>query len=56
MGDESLDDDNLSASSTYWGYPARYARLGGKNAWAPQLAQAGEYLEVCEMELYKDYN
>jgi hypothetical protein len=46
MKDGSLSDDQFSASSAYWGYPAHYARLDSKNAWAPQITQEGEYLEI----------
>lgn len=46
MEDGTLADDNFSAASAYWGYPAHNGRLNGRNAWAPQVTKAGEYLEL----------
>lgn len=46
MEDGTMTDNQFSALSAYWGYPPHYGRLNGRNAWAPQVTQAGEYLEL----------
>lgn len=46
-----MTDNQFSALSAYWGYPPHYGRLNGRNAWAPQVTQAGEYLEVRDTEI-----